>query len=293
MILLEKCRRRARRSLWNLLHARRPPHNLLLTCGRAKLLISSQSVLAPFLYEGSFESDMQTFLFRYLRPGMCVLDIGANIGLYTVQMASAVGEAGHVYAFEPCPLTAARLRENVTLNRLSNVSIVEKALSDSEGTAHFYIFPEGGDAYNSLGAVRREREGLCATQLIEVQTTTLDAFANQAGLTSVDFIKLDVEGAEEMVLRGGVNLLRACPQALIAIELYEPSAVQCGSSANSIINMMLSLDYQPYFLRGGREDLYFELISDLSPVLQECTSRGIDLIFSSSQAVTERILHGF
>ena len=194
--------------------------------------------------------------------------------------------AGRVYAFEPCPETAARLRANVALNRLTNVVVVEKALSDREGTAQFHIFPEGGDAYNSLGAARREKEGLCATQVIEVQTTTLDAFASQEGLTSVDLVKLDVEGAEETVLRGGVELLRASPQALVAVELYEPSAVQCGSSVDAIIGMMLSLGFQPHFLVGEGRGLRLDLVRDLSPVVKECTTRGVDLIFCGSQAMT-------
>jgi 16S rRNA C967 or C1407 C5-methylase (RsmB/RsmF family) len=148
MSRVTRCRRRARRTLWQWLHAKRAPHDLIVRCGSAAVRVSSSSALARYLYEGSFETTMQDYLIRGLRPGMRVLDIGANIGVYTTQFARAVGESGHVYAFEPAPQTAERLRDNIDLNRLRNVTLVTKALADREGTAEFHLFPEGEDVYN-------------------------------------------------------------------------------------------------------------------------------------------------
>jgi len=283
MRIVAGCRRRARRVMWDLLHAKRDSHELLLTCGRARLRVASNSALARYLYEGSFESAMQTYLIHHLRPGMQVLDIGANIGVYTVQFAREVGASGHVYAFEPCPETAERLQANVTLNKLTNVTIVRKALADRDGTAQFHVFPDGADAYNSLGAAWRPKEGIRATQVIEVETTTLDAFARQEGLPSVDLIKLDVEGAEEAALRGGAGLLSASPKALVAVELYEPSAAQCGSSVDAIVQVLLSLGYQPHSVTGEGRRVRLAPVEDVAQVVRACSTRGVDLIFCGTE----------
>lgn len=284
MRIVARCRRRARRAMWQWLHAKREPHELMLRCGGATVRIASNSALARYLYEGSFESTMQDYLIRCLRPGMRVLDIGANVGVYTTQFARAVGESGHVYAFEPAPQTAARLRANISLNQLANVTVVTKALADREGTAEFHLFPDGEDVYNSLGAAWRPKEGIRATQVIEVETITLDAFARQEGLSSVDLVKLDVEGAEEAVIRGGTSLLRASPQALVVVELYEPSAAQCGSSVEATVRVLRSLDYQPHSVVRGSGGARLARLDDVGQAVKECSMRGVDLVFCRPEA---------
>jgi FkbM family methyltransferase len=210
-------------------------------------------LLAEPLYTGAgFEESQLRILTKMTRPGMTVIDVGANVGLYTLSLARAVGPHGRVLSLEPFPPIATLLRENVALNRLPWVTVVEKAASDRVGTTNFFVFPEGSDVYNSLGAKHRV-EGVDATMTMQVLTTTLDECAKEAGFTSVNTMKVDVEGSEERVVRGAETLIRNSPDITVLVEAYEPSATQCGCSVRRMFEMLLDwgLNLHRIDSRGG------------------------------------------
>ena len=140
-------------------------------------------------------------------------------------------------------MSVSYLRENVTLNRLSNVTVVAKAVADRVGQAELNIFPDGADVYNSLGARQPPDEHLHATGTIPVEITSLDAFAQSIQLASVDLIKIDVEGAEERVVAGAQQLLSTSPNVTLLMELWEPSAAQCGCSTKRLITSLRTLGF--------------------------------------------------
>lgn len=149
---------------------------------------------------------------RWLRArawtGQVVYDIGAWEGALTLFFARAVGAQGQVLAFEPNPGSAARLRENVGLNHFDNVRLFELALADTEGQAWLDV-PQG---VASRGRLTSHPAGAA------VSVRQLDLLVAQAGLPPPDFVKIDVEGAELAVLRGGAaTLARHRPDLLIEI----------------------------------------------------------------------------
>jgi len=136
-----------------------------------------------------------------VRPGATVLDVGANVGAYTVLFARWAGDGGRVVAFEPAPGSIEGLREHVRLNGLSNrVEIVEAAVSSQVGSAVFDC--EGVSGANAL------TPGATGPGAITVATTSLDAFCAGRRLQP-SVVKIDVEGAELDVLRGGRRVLAA------------------------------------------------------------------------------------
>jgi len=181
---------------------------------------------------------------------MTVFDIGANIGWITIAMAEAVGPHGKVHSFEPSPSTFRQLQLNVALNSLSQVSAQCLAFSNITGTVPFHVFPEGFEVYNSLGALARS-EGQSAKQVINVPATTVDDYCQENNLSQVDFIKIDVEGAEELVVKGTQKVLQQNPQLIVMIELYEPSAQQCGCSVSTTMELFQDLGFYPYYLKPG------------------------------------------
>jgi len=133
---------------------------------------------------------------------MWAIDVGANIGAFTLIMARQVGETGRVLAIEPYPFVAERLVENLSLNRMLNVQVVMCALADRSKTATLYVpdpkWPNQGVA--SLSPVR----GSQLVSQIEVQCFTLDDLLEKLDWTErLDLMKIDVEGHEMSVLRGG------------------------------------------------------------------------------------------
>ena len=136
---------------------------------------------------------------RVVGPGFTVLDVGANVGAYTLLFATWVGPAGHVIAFEPAPASIAGLRRQLGLNGLTDrVDVVEAAVAGTVGSASFAC--DGASGANALGT------GARGARTITVATTTIDAFCAERGVRP-DVIKIDVEGAELDVLRGARRTL--------------------------------------------------------------------------------------
>ncbi len=160
------------------------------------------SELTPFVLreqEDWFERELP-FLRTWLKPGMQTIDIGANYGLYTLNIASRVGPSGAVWSFEPAMATAACLQASVKDNGLDQVQVVRSALSNRTGEARLAL--ENSADLNQLVADTDARENVETVPL-----TTLDAAAEQFGWDNIDFIKLDAEGEEVNIIRGGREFL--------------------------------------------------------------------------------------
>jgi FkbM family methyltransferase len=163
----------------------------------------------PTYVLGTAEPAMQRFLAERVRPGDVVLDLGANVGFFTLTAAALTGAGGHVIAYEPLPRNVAALRANIAVNRLSYVEVVEAAVSDRDGEAILNINESDQEASLVHAATKRR---------VIVRTVTVDAEMRRLGLTP-DLIKIDVEGAEEDAVRGMlVTLRRARP--VIVCEMH-------------------------------------------------------------------------
>jgi len=140
---------------------------------------------------GYWELENQRFFADHLRPGDVVYDIGAHVGLYTLASSVRVQAEGHVYAFEPLPRNLYYLRRHIELNRLSNCTVVEAAVSDVSGSRRFDpTLHDSAGHFSSHGA-------------ISVQTITLDEFLTTSGIRPPNAMKINAEGAEMEVLCGG------------------------------------------------------------------------------------------
>jgi len=142
------------------------------------------------------EGDVDAFIRSRLREGAVFVDVGANVGYYTLVASKLVGAVGRVYAIEPVPSTATLLRVNVKLNGCNNVVVYEVAAWSTRGSLTLKI---PASMYGCASAVRGGAS-------IVVDASTLDDTLRDE--TSIDLIKIDVEGAELEVLRGAQNVLR-------------------------------------------------------------------------------------
>lgn len=173
--------------------------------------------VSNLIYSESFEREEQSFVSRFLQTGMTVLDIGAHHGLYTLLASKKVGPKGSVIAFEPSPRELRKLRWNLALNRSRNVRLEPFALSSNEGMAKLFVCLGQGTACNSL----RPPAVSEPTQMILVPVTTLDSYLEKHPICPVDFMKMDVEGAELEVLKGATKLLNSNFRPVIMCELAD------------------------------------------------------------------------
>ena len=153
-----------------------------------------------------------------LERGMNVIDVGANIGVYTILAAEKVGKNGKVIAIEPEPENYQQLLKNIRLNNFQNVIPVNIALSDHNGLEKLYISHWAG--LHSLVSQKGK------VSSIEVSTKTVDKLLEELDLKKVDIIKIDTEGAEIPILKGAEKTLKANPniKIIIAAEHYPSEA---------------------------------------------------------------------
>src|SRR5262249_44856357 len=143
---------------------------------------------------------------RLTHQGSVVLDVGANVGIVTLPLARAVGPQGQVHAFEPHPEVRQRLKRNVALNNLSNVTICGDAVGAVPGPAPLYGNGTGNGGAASLAP------GPTLGETFTVEVRTLDSYT--ADLPRVDLIKIDVEGADFAVLEGARETMRRWKPAI-------------------------------------------------------------------------------
>jgi FkbM family methyltransferase len=173
-------------------------------------------------------------LLRLARSGDVVIDVGANVGEVALLLAHRVGASGRVLAFEPHPAIHERARRNLELNRLGQLELVRRGLGAEPGHATLAIpvsSNRGGTRISAAG------EGL------EIEITTIDRFVAERALPRVDLIKIDVEGFEHHVLRGGrATLERHHPR--LFVEVDDDNLRAQGTSARELVGLVEELGYR-------------------------------------------------
>jgi len=147
------------------------------------------------LARGSYEYAKQRLFEQFVRPGDIVYDIGAHTGFYTLLASVLAGPTGRVVAFEPFPRNLAYLRKHLALNHVRNTVVMEGAVYDDEGEVRI------------VAGLNSSETRVNAKGTISVRALTLDHLVFRDGFPAPTAIKVDVEGAEHAVLRGGTRLL--------------------------------------------------------------------------------------
>jgi FkbM family methyltransferase len=202
--------------------------------------LAENSVLDYELSHHDYESAELNFVRRLLRPGMTVLDLGAHHGLYSLLASRCVGHTGKVIAFEPSPRERERLERHLRLNRAENVKIQPCALGRDSGVAELYLVANGQDGCNSL----RPPAVSEPTSKLHVPVRRLDEELQQLGVADVDFIKLDVEGAELGALQGAAAIFSGRSRPAILAEVQDTRTEPWGYAAREIIRFLARKEYR-------------------------------------------------
>jgi FkbM family methyltransferase len=201
---------------------------------------STETGRAVFL-SGRYEPTTMYVVQLLLRLGDCFVDIGANAGLFSLAAAAFVGSSGQVIAFEPSSREYASLLANLKLNGLSHVTSVQSAIGEAVGHADLKIAESLYSGHNTLMS-GFAYESVASTKIERVPVTTLDSYASDRNLARVDAIKVDVEGAELMALRGARRILTSLRPILI-IEVFDQALRKGGASAEDVRLLLRDLGY--------------------------------------------------
>ncbi len=184
---------------------------------------------------GSYEHEEVAMVLRLMKPGQTVLDIGANIGWYSISIAKRFPDSV-IHAFEPVPATYSQLRTNLMLNDMDNVHAHNFGFSDQEKALGIYYCPDCSVGASAANILERDE-----AQFVQCKMKTIDGFIDENDI-SIDFIKCDVEGAELFVYQGGLKSIKK-HNPIIFSELLRKWAAKFNYSPNDIIDLLAGCGY--------------------------------------------------
>lgn len=181
---------------------------------------------------------------RIVRPGDCCLDIGANIGGISLVMAHATGPAGKVFAVEPHPRMAKRLRANLDLNRMQQCEVIEAAVSDHEGKATLFCAPED-DFHQGWSSLKPSEK---IPEEVQVNLIRGEGIGEKVGSLPLAFLKVDVEGHDYIVLKELAGIIsRHRPH--VVVEYGRKMWADHGSRVEDALQLFAGLDYETYYIK--------------------------------------------
>ncbi len=194
---------------------------------------------------GDYEPEEMELILGLVRAGDTVFDIGGNTGWIAMNIARKI-PGGKIHVFEPIPYTAAILEQNLALNGFDNISLHKIALSDKKAVNTFYLNKK------ELGATSmrniRETEDAVA---VSVKSERLDDFVRENGVRGLDFIKCDVEGAELLVIKGGLETIKKY-RPILFVEMLRKWAAKFNYHPNDIIALLAPLGYACYAIEKDK-----------------------------------------
>lgn len=214
------------------------------------LLDPEDYVSAEIIRTGEWEPESWNAIAKHLSAGSVFVDVGAHIGYYSLKAAPVVGPGGHVIAVEPNPPTIRELEDNIRASGASAIiSVQAVACSDTEATLDLFAAPRRNTGQSSLSKSNASQTGQDVATY-HVRARPLDDIIHDTGVSRVDVVKIDVEGAEMLVLKGSVNTL-ARYHPMVIVELIDAQLRSMGSSEAEVRAFMQA---HGYAVRGTYKD---------------------------------------
>ena len=194
---------------------------------------------------GVFEPLETEVVKKEIKKGDVVIDVGANIGYYTLLFAKLVGEEGRVYAFEPDPDNFELLKRNVEINRYENVVLVQKAVSQKTEEIKLYLSARNKGDHRTY-TLNDNRDS------IAIQSTSLDDYFEADGRI-IDFIKMDIQGSEGDAVLGMQSLFRQNQHLTLISEFWPIGLQRFGIEPAEYLNLLTSSGFQLYDMNEGEK----------------------------------------
>jgi FkbM family methyltransferase len=211
----------------------------LMVDGIELMMNRDDAVVCGALTLGCYENFPRRIFRGLLKPGMTVVDIGANIGLYTAIAAKAVGPAGRVIAVEPESRNAQLMRQTLALNQFKNVEVVQAAVSDTTGPGQLFLNEENKADHRIF-----DRESSRAVMPVDVYR--LDDLLAKLAVRRVDVMKVDIQGAEALALQGMRRTLIDNADIRAIIEYWPWGITQAGGDPRSVLRSIRAMGFQVF-----------------------------------------------
>ena len=229
-----------------------------------KLFLNKKGLALSISHYGTYEKLEAKIMEEKIKVGNITVDVGANIGLHTLNMARIVGNTGRVFAFEPDPSNFEILEKNVKINNYQNIILEQKAVGDKHGRTTLYQSDNPGN--HRLFPLTKQAKGQ-----IQVELTSLDKYFTDSNLANkINFIKIDVEGFEFSVLKGMKNILKNNKKIKILFENMQINTIQAGFTPIKVLNYLTSYDFKLFCLDDSTKKLLH--VSNNEEILKLCAT---------------------
>jgi FkbM family methyltransferase len=194
-------------------------------------------------FTGVYDSKSVKFVKKTLSEGDTFLDIGANIGCFTLVGSQKVGRSGRVIAFEPVDFVSKKLENNIFLNKLDNVTIVRKAVYEKDTHIKLHLARQ-----ENLGMSSIQRHDSESGEIINVEAISLDEYLRKENINEVKIIKIDIEGAELPALKGMDNILsRLKPVLMVEVS---PDVTKSSKERLRVFDLLYQKNYERFIIQN-------------------------------------------
>ena len=194
-------------------------------------------------FTGVYDSKSVNFIKKTLSEGDIFIDIGANIGCFTLVGSHKVGRRGSVIAFEPVDLASNKLEQNILLNNLDNVTIVKKAVYDRNTHIKLHLAQQ-----ENLGMSSIQRHDSESGEIISVEAISLDEYLRKENINEIKIIKIDIEGAELPALKGMDNILsRLKPILMVEVS---PDVTKSSIERLRVFDLLYQKNYERFVIQN-------------------------------------------
>ncbi|MCL4300776.1 MAG: FkbM family methyltransferase [Anaerolineae bacterium] len=219
--------------------------------------------------QNRIHEEATTELFRkIIHEGDVVIDLGANIGYFSLLAASLVGKKGKVYAFEPEPRNYSYLCKNIQLNGYDQVVALQKAVADKAGTLKLYIcsYDTGHHTIQQYNGIKEYRPDLASDkeESVEIEAIRLDDFVKEIG-RPINVIKMDIEGAEMLALSGMECVIKENEDLSLLVEFFPLLIKEMGQSPEEFARRLLEDFGFDVFVVGHDYSMHNKSINENSP----------------------------
>ena len=228
-----------------------------------KLFLNKKGLALSISHYGTYEELESKIMEEKIEMGNIVVDVGANIGLHTLNMARIVGNTGQVFAFEPDPSNFEILKKNVKINNYKNIILEQKAVGDKHGRITLYQSDHPGK--HRIFPQTEQAKGQ-----VQVELTNLDNYFDSDMIDKINFIKIDVEGLEFSVLKGMKNILKNSKKIKILFEFMPENTMEVGFTPIELLNYLTSNDFKLYCMDNKTKKLLY--VSNNEEIIKLCSS---------------------
>lgn len=225
-----------------------------------KIKLHAKGQIALGVFTNIFEKiELETFQ-NILKPGMVVVDAGANIGLYSLIASKLTGKKGKVISFEPSKETFKRLINNIKLNNSLNIKAVNEGLGDNPNEKLILRQDIGsGDAERYLLSGNEspdiELKNINPIKIDEeIIINSLDNYLRKSNIKKIDFLKIDTEGFEYYILKGAKQILRNSPELVILLECTELGTLRSKTTQNDVFKILKDNNFKIFYWNNIMND---------------------------------------